>query len=210
MPAAEKVKCVTLSTLKSRGWTESMVRDLLGDPDVQSPNPHYRSGPPMRLYSIARVESVEETPAWADRRDKAAAHSESRRASASKAAATKRAKLLAWVNKLRIDVPRIDDDKLTELACNHYNDLWADRGKSHKYADPSDDPEFLDRITVNYLRHVGSKYESLLCEMFGKVGVAEGYARLRGRILSAIAASYPALRRECERQSEELKTESEA
>ena len=40
----------TATQLKARGWTDALIRDLLGAPDQTRINPHHRSGPPMRLY----------------------------------------------------------------------------------------------------------------------------------------------------------------
>jgi hypothetical protein len=42
--------------LKARGWTGTLIRRFLPTPDRTKVNPHYRSGPPMRLYDLARVE----------------------------------------------------------------------------------------------------------------------------------------------------------
>ena len=55
------------ASLKHRGWTDAMIRDHLGDPDKQGVNPHYRSGPQTRLYSIERVERIETTEAFQQR-----------------------------------------------------------------------------------------------------------------------------------------------
>lgn len=57
-----KAAMVMLSQLKERGWTDTLVRDLLGAPDQTRTNPYHRSGPPMRLYNISRVEDVEGSP----------------------------------------------------------------------------------------------------------------------------------------------------
>ena len=41
---------LTKSQLKDRGWTDSLIRKFLSEADKTRTNPHYRSGPPMRLY----------------------------------------------------------------------------------------------------------------------------------------------------------------
>jgi len=58
---------LTATQLKARGWTDALIRDLLGAPDQTRVNPHYRSGPPMRLYEVGRIEKVEGSVAWATR-----------------------------------------------------------------------------------------------------------------------------------------------
>ncbi len=70
----------SVSSLKHRGWTDAMVRDLLGDPDKRSVNPHYRKAAQTRLYAIERVHETEATEAFAERLAKA----EKRRAARAK------------------------------------------------------------------------------------------------------------------------------
>src|SRR5690606_991259 len=45
--------------LKARNWTEAAIKRFLGEPDDTKPNPHYKSGPPMRLWLKERAEAVE-------------------------------------------------------------------------------------------------------------------------------------------------------
>ena len=70
----------SVSSLKHRGWTDAMVRDLLGDPDKRSVNPHYRKAAQTHLYAIERVHETEATEAFAERLAKA----EKRRAARAK------------------------------------------------------------------------------------------------------------------------------
>ena len=68
---AAAAKCVGAYGLKERGWTEAMIRDLLGDPDLYADNPHYKSAAPMRLWRLQRAEAVEASPEFAARRERA-------------------------------------------------------------------------------------------------------------------------------------------
>lgn len=68
---AAAAKCVGAYGLKERGWTESMIRDLLGDPDLRVDNPNYKSAAPMRLWRLQRAETIEATPEFAARRERA-------------------------------------------------------------------------------------------------------------------------------------------
>ncbi len=79
------VECVGAVGLKERGWTEAMIRDLLGKPDTLRDNPHYKSAAPMRLWRLQRVEAVEATPEFAQRRERATGQ----RVAAAKAVQTK-------------------------------------------------------------------------------------------------------------------------
>jgi hypothetical protein len=67
---AAAAKCVGAYGLKERGWTEAMIRDLLGDPDLYVDNPHYKSAAPMRLWRLQRAEAIEASPEFAARRER--------------------------------------------------------------------------------------------------------------------------------------------
>ena len=83
---ATAAKCVGAYGLKERGWTESMIRDLLGEPDLMVDNPHYKSAAPMRLWRLQRAEAIEASPEFAARRERA----ERQCAAAGKAAETRK------------------------------------------------------------------------------------------------------------------------
>ena len=187
----------TATQLKARGWTDALIRDLLGAPDQTRINPHYRSGPPMRLYEVRRIEKVEGSAAWAAR----AEATSRRKEGASRAVETKRAKLQVHLEAVEITLPMLDADALTQLACGHYNQRQSDRGfLDWREATPASETAFLRRITVNYLRHCLSDYDRELGAIFGKVGVREGYAEINRKAYKAIGATYPALATECQGQ----------
>lgn len=83
---AAAARCIGAPGLRERGWTEAMIRDLLGDPDLYADNPHYKSAEPMRLWRLQRAEEAEAAPGFAGQKDRAAA----RCAAAAKAAGTRR------------------------------------------------------------------------------------------------------------------------
>jgi hypothetical protein len=82
---AAAAKCIAAPGLKDRGWTESMIRDLLGDPDLYADNPHYKTAAPMRLWRLQRVEAAEAAPGFAAARERG----ERQCAAAAKAAGTR-------------------------------------------------------------------------------------------------------------------------
>lgn len=164
-------------------------------------NPHYSSGPPARLVRVADIEAnLASLKRSADEQER---HEESSRRSKENAE-KRRADLLQWVDHLEVEVVKRDPTELVKVACKHYNHLWMDRGREDKYASPKDSPDFLNRITVNMLRHEGTEYEELLVRAFGAVGADEARVRIKERVLDAIAAQYPHLAGECERQKREL------
>lgn len=79
-------KCIGAWGLKERGWTDAMIRDLLGEPDLLADNPHYKSAAPWRLWRLQRAEVAEATPEFAQRKERA----ERQRAAAAKAVETKK------------------------------------------------------------------------------------------------------------------------
>jgi hypothetical protein len=58
----------------------------------------------------------------------------------------------------------------------------------------------LVRWQVDYLRHVLSRYDTLLDGLFGATGRAEAERLLRARVYGAIARAYPRLAAECARR----------
>jgi hypothetical protein len=86
-------------------------------------------------------------------------------------------------------------------AMANYNELHFNHGK---WASSRDDQDFLDRITVNYLRHGMTNYEDLLAATFGCVGTGDAYSIIKGRVFDAIASAYPSLGKECLRQEARL------
>ena len=83
---AAAAECVGAPVLKERGWTEAMIRDLLGKPDLREDNPHYSSAAPMRLWRLQRVQAAEAAPGFAQRKERA----DRQCASAASAAETRR------------------------------------------------------------------------------------------------------------------------
>jgi hypothetical protein len=161
-------------------------------------NPHYHSGPkallinrPQLLLHLDKAKLTEQELQEKNQR------SERSRAQAQ----VRREAILAWVDALKITIPKMPKKKLLMEACHHYNDLWASRGRYEKQATLDDDPAFLCRITVNMLRHEYTEYEYALTNTFGKVGVEEARARIRLRIFHAISTAYPELHEECQRQA---------
>ena len=188
---------LTATQLKARGWTDALIRDLLGAADQTRINPNHRSGPLMRLYEVGRIGKVEGSAAWAAR----AEATRRRKEGAARAVETKRAKLVGRLRPIEITLPLMDVAELTLLACDHYNQQKYDRGEFDGWdATPASAPAFLERISVNYLRHAMSDYDAELAGIFGSVGVRAGYREISRKVCKAIGAAYPALAAECQRQ----------
>lgn len=83
-------ECIGAVGLRDRGWTEGMIRDMLGDPDLCVDNPHYKSAAPMRLWRLQRAEAAEATEEFTRRRERAARQAPVRARAAAQAVETKR------------------------------------------------------------------------------------------------------------------------
>lgn len=199
---------VSLAGLKARGWTPALIVRFLGGPDLMVPNPHYRSGPKMRLYRLARVETAEQSSGYREVSAKKAAARQTASIRGKAANLARKNELLAWVDALPIVLVSLNEAEVAKEAVLHYNNLWMSRENYEKTASINDDPAFLVRISVNYLRrHECSRYEAMLEQVYGKVGVAEARRRIKGRVLSAICEAFPSLAGEFARQGTEMREE---
>jgi hypothetical protein len=175
---------LTVTALRERGWTPAMIRDLLGEPDDWRDNPIYRNAAPVRLYAADRVTAAESSPAWGERRERAA-----RRSAAGKAVADrKREETHALAREIAgrlVSGLSIPPD-VQQRAIADYNALHDRGGDYDKYASCDDSPEFLARITVNYVRHMLTDYDDAYGELARKVGHQEAHATLRDAVNAAI------------------------
>jgi len=189
----ERTSLLCKSDIKERGWTEGMITRFLAAPDAIKPNPHYKCAAPMKLYDRERVLRIEETEPF----KVAMEQSERRRLSSKKAVRSRVMRLLDYVESIEITVPKMSVDILRKKAITHYNYRQYDRGNHDFCANEDSDKDFLDRITVNYLRHEMTNYEQELRAIFGKAGKQQAYALLKKKVLDEIAEVYPSLRTEC-------------
>lgn len=183
---------ITKKALTARpGWTATLVSRLLGEPDQRKKV--FGLTVPLALYAVSRIEQAEASQEFAQ----AQATIAKRKASAAKAVDTKKAKLMAASRAMPITVQRVSN--VRSRAINSYNF----RSEGYSFASSSVDPVFLERITVNYIRHELTEYDEALMEVAGKAGVSQAVAEIRQRVYSAIAQAYPELSKECARQIKE-------
>lgn len=190
------------STLKSRGWTERLIEKFAGNPDRVVRNPHSRKSSDMKLYLKSRIEDIEQQEIFKIELEKSLVRQKRRKDVVIKM----KAKTFDWANSLpKPEFELKDQSKLIILACEHYNDLWSFRDEFDKSASPNDDVNFINRITVNYLRHVCSDYEEYLFDSRGKVGAHEARILIKLFILKSIGDFYPWLKQECNNQAKKIK-----
>ncbi|MCB8907375.1 MULTISPECIES: hypothetical protein [unclassified Streptomyces] len=190
----DRTTYVSHAGVRRRGWTDTMVRELLGTPDVQGRDPRRWSPAPLRLYLLARVETVERTPEFAE----TSALSPARSSAAAAYAERRRAAVLATIRVEPIEVPLVPGPELERRAVRHRQLLGA---RSPGTA-PGEGAAAgaLVRWQVSYLRHALARYEALLDGLYGETGRGEAERLLRRRLYEAIGAAYPALAQECRRR----------
>jgi hypothetical protein len=200
MNALVDTEFMSKSTLKNRGWTDKSIESFLKNADKTANNPYYKSASTMKLYLTSRVLATEKSKEYITFQT----ISNQRKAASVKAAQTKKKQLLQRINACKIELEQRSPLEVRQDAIIAYNDfkeqmLWE---REHEYtpATENSDAEFLNRITVNYLRHSLSNYDDQLGDIFGRVGVGDAYTILNEKIYAKIAETYPHLREETEKQ----------
>jgi hypothetical protein len=149
----------------------------------------------MRLYALNRVEAAEATEEFRNAQLKTWGGSPG----AKSAVATKRTALMERIANMTVEVALVDN--ITERAIKSYNS-WNYEKQIYIELEPASldsDPSFLQRITVNYIRHELTRYDESLEEAAGKVGAHEARVAIKRKVLDAIASNtrHCALSAEC-------------
>ena len=179
---------ISLSSLKDRGWTESIIKKMGVEPDKEEVNPHYRCAAPMKVCDVRRIESIEATNEFRTLYNTAL----KRRMAAKKAADTKMQAMKDYVHSIEIEMPNLSREQVFRQAVAHYNDLWNWRGRYDKHI--SDyrtlDNETLERLTANMIRHSMTDYDGVLERNYGRVGVEYAHEYLKNKINQMVHNTY--------------------
>lgn len=191
---------VTLSQLREMGFTPALITKLFPPPTLK-PNPYYRCAPEMKLWAEETVEAAKATPEF----QAAQAKREKRKAAAQKATATKRANLLAEYTQIAesIQIEVIPLDELERRALDAKQNWYNAHDPYYEYdrCAYSADAETVTRWMVNYVRHrLLSGYDGSVHALEGRTGKSDAYQAFKAAILQKIAAAYPDLADECNRQ----------
>ncbi|MFL0579501.1 hypothetical protein [Dietzia sp. 179-F 9C3 NHS] len=112
----------------------------------------------------------------------------------------RRETLIALAEQIEITVPEMSPASLFRQAIDHYNR----RNPDGRPATLDSDPQFLTRLSVNYLRHRCSEYDSIRT-FLRRHATREDHefvgAVVKGRVLRQIATRYPMLRQEARAQA---------
>ncbi|MCG7467159.1 hypothetical protein MHY13_03300 [Corynebacterium sp. ACRPE] len=121
-----------------------------------------------------------------------------------------RAELMKAAQRIDVSVKEMPLGRAIAQAQKHYNH----RNPDGKHADLNSSNEFLARITVNYLRHICSHYDSardFLRSITDERTRRDAGAIIKIRLLADVARKYPPLEHEARRQAawEEQKTKKQ-
>ena len=191
--------CIPLSEVKKKhGFSDRLVRELLGDPDITEPNPHFRRGAPVPLYYIPRVNKAKLSEAWIAYQPTHARE----QAAAKKVANEKRQKTLAWAKSVEIQWHERTPESLDTARRGGF-DHWC------RQQDGYDPPGYegmdmldLDRLAVHYLRHENLPYEKRLTQARVMHGGPQAAQIIKRRCLRKIASRFPKLADECRQQEQ--------
>lgn len=183
--------------LEARGWTKGLIKRFMPEPsDIE----YFRNGC-RYFYGINRVREIEATEEFIQLQQKALRRREAGIASAEK----RKAEYLDYLkNRMPVRVKTIPLDEVIDDAICSYN---VHKAWKSQYVDDFYQPAsrrsgrgFLERITVNYIRHHLTSYDNLLAAQYGKLGKKEALEIIQIRVFQAIADAYPDLRNECDQQ----------
>ena len=185
--------------VKKRGWSRIAIRDLLKTSDANDTKISH--GKPVKLYNIDRIKQIEKT----DRFFIYKKYIERRRVSNLIGRKRRRNKFSDFLDSININIQKTDIDLLKKIAENNYfgqkshmeiiYGLTDDINESHE--------DFINRITVEYLRNSFNTYDKILEEQFDRMDTTQAYIELNKKIFSEIGKNYSELKLECEKQLDE-------
>ncbi len=186
--------------LKERGWSEKMIETLYGEPfDTRRLGLYCEEYlyHPMRVLTIESTEEFQRlSEKYLQRKQKGEETSNKRKNSIIERAKTLPIKVVFLTHKTAMRQAVTAWNEHQEARC--LNRVFQEF--DFEYATMDSPQSFLERITVNYIRHNLTTYDRLLNSHKGKVGKHEAIRILQGRIYDEIAKNYPNFAEECQRQ----------
>jgi hypothetical protein len=144
----------TITDLKQRGWTKSLISELNLKPDLEKTNPKFPTATPMKLYRTQKIYDLERTEQF-------------QAVTADKEEVSISPELLEYVQNVELEFDDIPYE-LTHLALDSYNTWLLNSASVISGRKPlievgvEADTDFLYRIKGNYIRHHLSNYENIL------------------------------------------------
>lgn len=181
---------LTMRQLRERGWTPSIVSNLLGRPDGIDYNVT-RPKRPRRLWRCDRIFAAEQTDLFAERRRVA------RERSATMTLLLLRASqgALDAARSATIDLSAVPLDYALEVR------RIAERNGLTSFVDETTGLVVgWDCLAVEYLLQATEPVETVVDDYFGRPGVRRARSIIRERLLDAISERFPELSNECARR----------
>ena len=200
---------LTKTQLKKRpGWNDDRLEKFLGAPDFTTQN-SYRRDMETSWFMMSRIKKAENYKSFQKDAAQALKQHSKRKKAAEKAVETKKRKTLNKVQeridniKLKKKYRNLSTKQLYIRAARSYDDyqLLKDNWEHVPVDINTSTTEFLNRITVNYLRHNCTTYDSELEQYFNTVGKQEAINMIRKHIYLLIVNHYPFLKDECVKQA---------
>ena len=176
--------------LRQRGWTHALIGELMPDPDALRASSHDPMGAPLRFWSLRRTLSAEADARFAD----------GRRRERAKAPRPSAEDVAAFVAGIEVKVEEVSTEAARERAVASYNRLQEQKYLGKLVRQEDCDQGFLDRITVNVIRHDMTSYDRDLEALAGRIEWRPAMSAMRERTYAAIARAHPTLAAECRRQ----------
>ena len=207
----DATKYIPRSTLKrEHGFSDRLIRELLGDPDGYEPNPVNPRFAPVPVYALERVQKAKRRVAWKRYQPTRERLAEA----AQKRQAKKREETKEWAETVPIHWrKKTPKDAAAAINSGYYSRVAWNQKNAPEYGDFYEEDwreigpieeipqDVLRRWAVNFLRHKKLAYESRLRETKGKTGKDAAYYVLKRRCLAMIAERYPEFAEECEAQN---------
>ncbi len=208
MKKKKEPNLICKSAIKSMGWSDQMIKDLLPQPITQ-PNPYHRYWAPLKLWPEDVVIRKMKTKAFINAKEK----NETRVKAAKKAVETKRSATMKladeMINQIRFDwvtEEQLRKDAIEKKYCFEYEK--AKRRNDYETISILDpwkaSEDAIKRWMFNYARHQLTNYDKIWPRYKGRVGCEKAYRMTKDYINKKIIEHYPNLK-EAEKRNDYCK-----
>lgn len=186
------------------GWTKDMITQFLPKPILVA-NPVYANAPPMKLWSNSLIQEVMQADAFLDAQER-----ENQKRINVHPMNTYEKDLVnhAILMAKKINIKRLSDNELRNITLKHrrkWYDYGISAGKATEDSFQKAAAKRLDQWIVSYILYHLIDLDGVgRYLLFGRVGNGSAYLAFKRSILEKIAAVYPMVAEECNRQITEL------
>lgn len=176
----------SVSELKQRGWTTTMINRLMPTHNAERVNPKYRCAAPMKFYSVKRVNRIEQTDEFKQRKQKAKTNCSKRK----DVVDNQFQKLMNYASTVEIDLSI--DSKILSFEELRNTMLWY---KAYELRYYGSSKQYKRLLMFCFIRNMTfAKYEN---NINNRPGADRARKALYARIDGAIVKQYPKLTQAC-------------